>query len=160
MQAVRYRLRFTVDVSLPGAEYGSGTYGTQTYGQSATDPVSSPRYLVLPWPGGYLSSPAWLYRQYDTVPEFRARVIDNEGNPLDFTSSLISLMLTPYGNGATWREYGLEEGSPPGVVFREWEPGDLDQAGTYRAVVVSKYASGRRLTIPADDRCTFVVTGA
>jgi hypothetical protein len=160
VQAARYRLRFTVDVSLPGAEYGSSDYGQMTYGQSVTDPVSASRYVALPWPGGYLSSPAWIYRRWDTRPDFEAMVIDPEGNPLDFTSTLISLVLSPYDvEDDTWHEFGMNEIAPPGRVRRKWAENDLNFCGLYRAVLAFYYyPSGRRLTVPFDDRCTFYVT--
>lgn len=159
MRAARYRLRYRAGVTLPAVQYGGGEYGSLTYGQQATDPIAEAGYSAMPWPGGFLSSPGWLYRQGDTHPPFEALVLGGNGIPLDFTSSLVSLVLTPYGNGSpVYYEYGLVLGASDGFVIREWEDGDLDHFGVYRAVIVTRYDSGRRLTIPAADHLLFVVT--
>jgi hypothetical protein len=161
VQAPRYRLRFITGVSLTSATYGSGTYGTGTYGEQASDPLASLRYILVPWPGGYLPDPAWIYRQGDVTPQFRAQVLSDEG-PLDFTGldfGYLVLTNTDGSSSTTPIMFPLTVATIGGVVFltRTWLPNDLMTPGTFRAGVVLQYSSGRRLTIPTDDRYQFVV---
>ena len=159
MTAPRYRLRFTTGVTLTAATYGGGTYGSGTYGQQATDPLSSLVYYLVPWPGGYLTDPSWIYRQGDVSPQFKASVRSHEG-PLDLTglgSAQLVLCKGPAPED-TWI-YDLSVLADGGIdwLVRAWQPHDLNTPGNYRAGVVLTYGSGRRLSIPADDRLQFVV---
>jgi hypothetical protein len=162
MEATRYRLRFVTGVSLTAATYGSGFYGSQTYGTKASDPVASLRYRLVPWPAGYLTDPAWKYRVGDRLPKFQATVLGDEG-PLQVVGvALVRLVLTPIDeNPQPPRQYDLTINGPtPAGSFwleRDWEIGDIDVPGTYRAGVIITYNSGRRLTVPIDDRQVFVI---
>jgi len=161
MQAPRYRLRFITGVALTSRTYGSGTYGAGTYGEQASDPLASLVYYLVPWPGGYLSDPAWIYREGDVLPQFKAAVRSNEGL-LDLTGlSTAKLVLTNTDGGvaATPLQYALTVAPSGGVswLVRNWAVGDLAEPGTYRAGLVLTYNSGRRLSIPIDDRMNFVI---
>ena len=162
MEATRYRLRFVTGVNLTSATYGSGQYGSQTYGTVATDPVASLRYRLIPWPGGYLAEPAWKYRQGDTSPPFKATVLGGEG-PLALVGvAAAKLVLTPLDRNAAHRQFDLTVTGPSASgsywLGRQWASSDLSVPGTYRAGVVITYTSGRRLSIPIDDRQVFVIT--
>jgi hypothetical protein len=161
VKATRYRLRFVTGVALTSATYGSGNYGSQTYGTVASDPVPSLRYRLVPWPGGYLTDPAWEYRQGDTRPAFKATLLSQEG-PLALVGvAQATLVLTPMDGQEEVRTYALTVTGPSSSgaywLGRNWETGDIDPAGVYRAGVVITYASGRRLTVPIDDRQVFVI---
>lgn len=157
MRPARYQLRFVTGVAISAATYGSGHYGDLTYGQEATDPISSLRYRLVPWPAGYLADPAWIYRAGDSYPSFKATVIGDDG-PLNLAAAESAvLVLTPVDGGAP-RQYELTI-SPPHWLARDWEPGDLNIPGAYRAGVVLTFSSTRRLSLPVDDRETFVITG-
>jgi len=157
VKATRYRLRFVTGVALTGATYGSGTYGEGTYGMQASDPLASLRYYLVPWPGGYLTDPSWIYRQGDVLPRFSALVCSDEG-PLD-DAGLTTAVLVLSDTEAISRSFPLSVESADGDdrLVRDWQPGDLDTPGVYRAAAVITYSSGRRLTIPIDDRMQFVV---
>lgn len=160
MEPSRYHLRFVTGVNLTSATYGAATYGSQTYGTVATDPVASLRYRLVPWPGGYLPDPAWKYRQGDTGPPFKATVLGGEG-PLALVGvSSARLVLTPMDRAPQSRTYALTVTGPTAGSYwlgRNWVRGDLSEAGTYRAGVVITYSSGRRLSIPIDDRAVFAI---
>ncbi|MET0579824.1 MAG: hypothetical protein ABW122_14295 [Ilumatobacteraceae bacterium] len=162
MRATRLRLRFVTGVSVPAATYGSGTYGSQTYGQSATDPLSSYRYRIVPLPAGRPTVPSWIYRQSDTWADFEALILADAG-PLDLTAvGAATLVLDPIDGrdpGTDALGFPLTVASPAttGVVGRSWQPGDLAGAGTYRATIVLTFLSGRQLTLPGDDATRFVV---
>lgn len=159
MEATRLRLRFTTGVNLPAATYGSGLYGTQTYGQQATDPLASRFYAAMPWPGGTPNAPSWMYRQNDMLPAFGCQVRSIEG-PMDLTAVADAvLVLSPFNPDlSVYGVFPLTLGSAlTGRLSRTWLEGDLADPGTYRATVVLRFTSGRRLTVPFDDRHTFVI---
>ena len=161
MHAARYRLRFTTGVALTSATYGSGTYGAGTYGEQASDPLSSLRYYLVPWPGGYLPDPSWVYRVGDTDPDFRVQILaDNER--LDLTGIAYALLVLTNTDGSTnpvpWiYDLTVTTLDSQDWLTRAWLPTDLAKSGTYRAAVVIVYDSGRRLTVPVDDRHNFVI---
>jgi len=157
MRAARYRLRFASGVNIAGATYGSGQYGSQTYGQQASDPLASRFYSPMPWPAGATVSPSWLYRQGDTEPDFDCQVRSPEG-VMDFTP-VVSATLVLTGPGLDdHHPYPLTIGAPgSGRLTRQWLPGDLAEPGVYRAAVVLTFSSTRKLTLPFDDRHTFIV---
>ena len=161
MQATRLRLRFVSGVSFPAATYGSGNYGTQTYGQSATDPLSAYRYFVVPLPAGAPTNPSWLYRQRDSWPDFRARILYGEG-PLDLSAvAAATLVLTPIDGRATppWMSFNLTmPDRAGGYLARVWAPTDLIEPGVYRALIMLTFTSTRRFTLPGNDNLRFVVT--
>jgi hypothetical protein len=162
MHAPRYRLRFITGVTLSAATYGSGTYGSGTYGEQASDPLSSLLYYLVPWPGGYLADPSWIYRQGDIHPQFKA-VVRSIEDTLDLTSlARADLVLTNTDGGADltpWL-FPLTVALIDGIswLVRDWAPGDLDTPGTYRTGVVLTFNSGRRMTVPTDDRLNFQIT--
>lgn len=161
MQATRYRLRFITGVSLTARTYGSGTYGDGTYGEQASDPLESLTYTMIPWPGGYLPDPAWIFRQGDVTPRFRVQVrsddelLDLDG--LDF--AYLVLTNTDGASNTTPWLFELDVATIDGLdwLVRSWLPTDLAIPGTFRAAVVLQYDSGRRLTIPSDNRYQFVI---
>jgi hypothetical protein len=160
MQATRLRLRFVSGVSLSAATYGSGTYGSQTYGQSATDPLAAYRYLVVPLPAGSPTNPSWLYRQRDSWPDFKARLLYGEG-ALDLTPVATAKLLLAPIDGRAPVVYLFDLTMPDrvgGYVRRVWAATDLVDAGVYRALIMLTFASGRRLTLPGNDSLRFVVT--
>jgi hypothetical protein len=150
-------------VNLTSATYGSGQYGSQTYGTVASDPVASLRYRLVPWPAGYLTDPAWQYRQGDTRPQFKAAVLGSEG-PLQLVgvSSAVLALSRMSEHSEPARLYPLTVEGPTTAgnywLSRTWQPGDLASAGVYRAGVAITYSSGRRLSVPIDDRQVFVIT--
>jgi hypothetical protein len=157
MQATRFRLRFVTGVTLSARTYGAGTYGDGTYGEQASDPLASIRYTLIPLPAGYPTVPSWLYRSGDSGGTFQALVMSDSG-PLDLSAiDNAQLVLTPI-DGQTGNLTFLLGLPDVGTVERTWLPGDLSDAGTYRAVVVFTFTSGRRLTVPGDDNLRFVVT--
>ena len=160
MRAARLRLRFVPGVSVTAATYGSGNYGTQTYGQAATDPLPSFSYRVVPLPTGAPTSPAWLYREGDTWPDLLAQLFGFD-TPLDLTPvDTVTLVLTPHdGRDLTSERYALGVLKRPelGMVVGHWDPTHLPDPGTYRVAFVLVFDSGRRLTIPGDDLTTFAV---
>jgi len=161
MQAPRYRLRFVTGVALSSRTYGSGTYGEGTYGEQASDPLSALLYYVVPWPGGYLSDPAWIYRQNDVMPSFKVSVRSHAG-PLDLTGLATAYLELTNTDGLTTAEpwmFILDVATEDGLdwLVRDWAPTDLSNPGTYRAGIVITYESGRRLSVPIDDRLHFVV---
>lgn len=157
MTATRYRLKWVVGANYSAASYGSGQYGTQTYGQEASDPLASLFYVPMPWPGGTPTVPSWMYRQGDTSPDFDVQI----------RSQLGPMSLAPVGGG--WLVLSSYEtdlvlafaltvtDEPRGRIGREWQAGDLDTLGAFRATVVLLFDSGRQLTVPATDRHRFVV---
>jgi hypothetical protein len=158
VRATRYRLRFTTGVNIPGATYGSGQYGTQTYGQQATDPLASRFYTAMPWPAGSPTTPAWMYRQGDTLPDFDCQLRSIEG-PMDLTAVVDAvLVLTPF-DGSLRVVFPLTKSAPAvaGRLHRVWADTDLATPGSYRATVVVVFSSTRRLTVPFDDRDLFVI---
>jgi hypothetical protein len=161
MQATRLRLRFTTGVNIPAATYGSGNYGSQTYGQEATDPLAAFRYLVVPLPAGSPTNPSWLYRQHDSWPDFNARIMYGAGT-LDLSAVLTAmLLLTPIDGRSSPQRLDFEltmPDRPGGHVRRVWGVNDLIGAGVYRALIMLTFTSGRRLTMPGDDNVRFVVT--
>jgi hypothetical protein len=166
MQATRLRLRFVTGISVSGATYGSGNYGTQTYGQSATDPLAAYRYLVVPLPAGSPTNPSWLYRQHDSWPDFRARIVGDASTdlaPLDLAPvAQATLDLAPIDGQVLTSplSFPLTVTAPAtsGQLGRVWAANDLIEAGVYRALIVLTFTSGRRLTLPGDDNLRFVVT--
>jgi hypothetical protein len=162
VHATRYRLRFIAGVSLSSATYGSGQYGSQTYGTVASDPLASLRYRLVPWPAGYLPDPAWEYRQGDTRPSFKAVILGDEGSLQLVGVVQAKLVLTPMDRDPDPpRTYDLTVSGPTASgsywLNRNWLAADLVTAGAYRAGVVITYSSGRRLSIPVDDRQVFVI---
>ena len=163
MQAVRHRLRFVTGVSLTARTYGSGLYGDGTYGEQASDPLTAAVYIMVPWPGGYLSDPSWLYREGDVFPPFQVS-IEADDAPLDLTGIASAMLVFTSFDGATVsnpvRQLPLTVVTEGGRQWlqRRWDTYDLTPAGTFRVAVVITYASGRRLTVPTDDRHVFVIT--
>jgi hypothetical protein len=161
MRATRLRLRFVPGVSLPASTYGSGLYGSQTYGQKATDPLAALEYRLVPLPAGYLADPAWIYREGDISPKFQAQVIGDDDVPLDLSAlGTGALMLTPI-DGRDYdapTAFDLVWPTPAnGTVERTWQPADLTVPGVYRATVILVYQSSRRLTVHGDDRHHFII---
>ena len=162
MEATRYRLRFITGVELTAATYGSGTYGSGTYGEQASDAVSALRYLLVPFPGGVLSDPSWVYRQGDTKPSLRAAIVADDGF-LDFSGLDFAHLVLTNTDGATDMTPLMYELTVTAIdgqnwLTRNWLPEDLVVAGTFRAAAVLQYLSGRRLTVPAHDGHQFTVT--
>lgn len=161
MESTRYRLRFVAGVSLNASTYGSGLYGSDTYGTRASDPLTSIRYFLVPLPSGYLSDPSWSYRQGDTIPPFVAKIVDEDGPiQLDAVDGAV-LVLTPDDGrlGGPWTyELTIQTDTPNGdQLYREWLPHDLDAAGSYRLDVVLVFSSGRQMSVPVDDRHHLVI---
>jgi hypothetical protein len=162
MEALRHRLRFATGVNLTQRTYGTGAYGDGTLGEQASDPLTAARYLVIPWPSGFLSDPSWLYRQGDVTPPFKISVQADDG-PLDYTGLAKAYLVLTNTDGAsptTPRQYQLSVQRISGAdwLIRNWLYDDLILPGTYRSALVLTYNSGRRLTIPGDDRHNFVIT--
>ena len=161
MQAARYRLRFITGVALTSRTYGAGTYGDGTYGEQASDALSELLYYLVPWPGGYLPDPAWIYRQGDTLPTFKAVVMSTDG-PLELVGVALAYLVLTNTDGGSISDplmYELTVTPTSGIdwLTRDWHVNDLSVPGTYRAGVVLTFDSGRRLTVPIDDRLHFVI---
>ena len=159
MQAVRYRLRFITGVALTSRTYGAATYSDGTYGETASDALSALVYVLVPWPAGHLPDPAWMYRQGDTTPQFKAYIASTLG-PLDLDGvATAQLSLTNTDGGSIPLSFDLTVTPSGGIdwLVRNWLPHDLAVPGTYRAAVVLTYTSTRRLTVQVDDRIHFVI---
>ena len=170
MRATRLRLRFVPGVSVSAATYGSGNYGTQTYGQSATDPLAAFSYRVVPLPTGAPAAPAWIYRQGDVStqpgpsgpwPTWRAQLFGQDV-PLDLTPiDTATLVLTPHdGRDLVEERFSMAldvQSATLGIVTGTWVVGHLPEPGTYRVAIVLRFDSARRLTIPGDDLTTLAV---
>lgn len=180
MRATRYRLRWLRGIAeqsvtygsgyygtdtygqilLPDAFYGSAEYGSNTYGQTASDPLTALTFEAIPWTGGFPTAPSWLYRAGDTLPAFEARIL-GDGEPADIAFVKdVELVLTPAdGRDDSFQLtfQGSVVQSTKGLMTVEWEPGDLDQFGVYRCLIRLTFGSGRRLTVPVEDRHTFVI---
>jgi hypothetical protein len=161
MRAARYRLRFFTGATLTQATYGGGTYGGATYGMQASDALTTAHHRLMPWPGGSPTSPSWLYRRGDTEPVWEAQIIADEG-VVNYTGlDRAVLVLTPVdkpGDDRTFDCTVVTATNGDQRLHREWNAGDLDPHGVFRVAVVLIYSSNRRMTVPAEDLHTLVVT--
>ena len=162
MRSSRYRLRFYTGASLSSATYGGGNYGDATYGMTATDTLTTAHHRLVPWPAGALVGPSWRYRQNDTMPPWEAQIIADDG-VVDLTGvAKAYLVLTsvddPTPQGIVgWQVSIITAPNGDDRLHHDWLPGELVVPGVFRATAVLEYVSGRRLTVPTDDRHTFVV---
>lgn len=163
MRASRYRLRFSTGATLSSSVYGGGAYGDDTYGTVASDSLTTAHHRLVPWPAGALTDPSWRYRQHDTKPDWSAQIIADDG-VIDYTGLFTAyLILTPANDPTAagligWDVQVVTAPNGDQRLVKQWDVGDLDPPGVYRAVVVLVYNSTRRLSVPADDRHTFIIT--
>jgi hypothetical protein len=155
--ATRTRLRLVAPFGATTAVYGGGTYGAGSYGQEQDETATAIEYTAVPVPAGTVDGPAWQYTVGDTYEPLIVDLIAVDGTDR-LTSDEVEhavLVATRFTDGYT-RSLLLE---PDGNYWRrDFDPDDLDQPGLYRNVVVCTLTSGRRYTIPADDRLTMKVT--
>lgn len=158
MQAARYVLRFIPGIVFSTATYGSGNYGTQTYGQKATDPINSFRYYVVPLPAGFPTQPSWVVRDGDIKPPMRMQILTADANTtaLDLTPVQDAyIVLTPVDGTPEIPPVLLSatiENIPKGIVRHNWTAADPPlTANVYRVVLIMRMLSGRRFSLPTDD---------
>lgn len=182
MQATRYRLRFTPGIATIAVTYGSGNYGSDSYGFAATQDLrgygdggygddtygqgitfpTALDYQLIPWRAGFPTVPSWIYRVGDTRPDFQARIF-GDGQPVDVTDvGGVQLVLTPVDGRGRNRDdqlafNGARIPGVTGLVTYVWQDGDLAVHGTYRASVRLVFPTGHALSVPASDAHTFVV---
>jgi hypothetical protein len=164
MRAAGYRLNPTSGVNLPAATYGSGNFGTQTYGQAATDPVAALRYVAV-FDGGYPVSPGVRIQAGDQQPTITAVLVADDGGVLDLTAvsgATLTLDLID-GRDPTNRQITLTATTIDTVnrvlKFAIGPPlAPLVAVGVYRAVVRVTYNSGRRLSAPAGHSSIMVIS--
>lgn len=184
MRATRLRLRFVPGVSMTAATYGGSTYGGAiTYGQTASDPLASYRYRIVPLPSGFPTQPAWIYRHDDLRPPLRLQIIGNDA-PLDLTPVTGRLFgdgtysYHTYGGGQAQLVLTPTDGrdqtlsialgltitgtAAEGILTHDWDGNPTTDPdvppGLYRVLVRLHFYSGRRLTLPTDDNLQLLVT--
>jgi hypothetical protein len=161
MRAARYRLKFFTGATLTASTYGGGKYGDTTYGMQASDSLTTAHHRLVPWPGGALTIPSWIYRRGDTEPDWEAMIVADDGAVSYNGLYYAWLVLTNQDDPSIYTTFSVwvvTESNGDQHLHRTWNPGDLDFAGNFRAAVVLLYQTGRRLTVPADDRHQFILT--
>jgi hypothetical protein len=154
--ATRYRFRLVAPAGITAALYGGGTYGATTYGQEQDETATAIEYTAIPVPAGTVNGPAWEYAVGDTYEDLVVDIVSTDGTDrfVDADVAQATLVLTRFTDGYTRSFQMTAFGN---YWRRQWETGDLDAVGLYRVVVALLLTSGRRLTVPWDDRLTMKI---
>lgn len=168
--ASRYRLRLTRNApGINATTYGTGQYGTDTYGARADDPAGLLSYQIVPTDTSASDFPMLLRREHDTLPIFTCRLIsfgsqfeEVAGEVMDLSTvdiALLKLVRVTAGPPTTFNLV-MDVDTVTDTLSRTFTIDDTAEPGTYRIFVVLRFVSGRRLTIPADDNITIRVSDA
>jgi len=165
----QFFLRFVKSaITGESALYGSETYGADpfSYGQEATETVfPSTEYSLLPYPGYHPQEPAWTYRVGDQN-EFACAIVDSNdpSSPIDVSpvdTAHVVLTEERFDQQLPWyRTFNLIPEEATNQLRQSWLQGDLRRQGRYRVTVRVLFASGRYLTVEANDNVMLNVNGS
>lgn len=165
--SVGYRLRVIRLVPTTQGQYGSGTYGGDTYGQRATDTADLQRYEIVPTTVSPSKYPTLIHHTLDAGAVFECWLMafateyegaERSGIKLDLSDVDVATMrLDRISDGEPVSVQGPITVVPPYKLRRAFI-GLVAEPGTYRASVKVLFGTGRELTLPIDDSLTFVFT--
>lgn len=160
MRSTRYRLRFFTGATLTASKYGGGKFGDGTYGMQASDSLTTAHHRLVPWPAGAMTSPSWRYRQNDTMPDWQAQIIADDGVVSYTGMTSADLVLTAIDDPTSQTLHALTvdtQSNGDQRLRRTWNSGELNFSGVFRVAVVLRYSTGRHMTVPAGDKHIMVI---
>ena len=100
----------------------------------------------------------YTIKRHDLYPPVQAVLEQAGGVPINLqrATQVRFLLLDSEGNLKVDAPVNVVD-APRGVVLYEWQEGDTDTAGTYRAEFEITFDDGRILTVPNDDYIIIIV---
>lgn len=94
----------------------------------------------------------------DTAPQFRAQCLGGtDRTPVDLTGATAKLLLRRERQPVVTLPLVVDTGGGTGWVKRDWDDGDLAEAGVLHGEVEVVFADGRKQTFPADGYVTIEI---
>ena len=102
---------------------------------------------------------AFYIKQNDTSPSLRAILKDGDGVVIDLTGATVRFHMKPVGTTTASIDSSATVINPStsGIVQYDWDNGDTDTVGSYKAEFEVTFAGGAVETFPNNDYISVIV---